>query len=94
MPAKRILAICVSLTLLAVLVGCARFNEPPTALVTATPTTCPSPLVVALDASGSSDPDGSVIVGNGDFGDGEYGAGNSVTHALMSSLSGLWFASS
>ena len=45
-------------------------GAPPIAVLTASPTSGNAPLQVALDASGSSDPDGRIIAYRFDFGDG------------------------
>ena len=55
-------------------------NEPPIAAFTATPSSGPVPLVVAFDASGSSDPDGGIAGYRWTFGDGATGSGVSASH--------------
>jgi len=79
MTAKRIAAVGIGLTLLAALVGCALFNDPPTAVVTANPTAGPSPLTVAFDASGSTD-SGAIVTYAWSFGDGTTGTGVTTSH--------------
>jgi len=79
MTAKRVLAVGIGLAFLAMLVGCALFNSPPTAMVTATPTAGPSPLTVAFNASGSTD-SGTIVEYGWSFGDGSTGTGVSTSH--------------
>ena len=55
-------------------------NVAPTAQATGTPLTGKEPLEVVLDASGSTDPDGTIVSYEWDFGDGETGTGVSPTH--------------
>jgi hypothetical protein len=55
-------------------------NTPPTASFTATPESGQAPLTVALDASGSSDPDGSITLDAWTFGDGHDGTGKTESH--------------
>jgi PKD repeat protein len=50
-------------------------NQPPTASFTATPLSGQAPLTVSFDASGSSDPDGSIAGYAWTFGDGATGVG-------------------
>lgn len=45
-------------------------NQPPTAVIAATPTSGPAPLTVNFNASGSSDADGSIVSYAWNFGDG------------------------
>jgi len=45
-------------------------NTPPTAVVSATPTSGSAPLTVSFNSAGSSDPDGSISAYNWNFGDG------------------------
>ena len=52
----------------------------PTAAATAMPATGPAPLAVALDASGSSDSDGTIVSYEWDLGDGSTGTGAVVSH--------------
>lgn len=59
-------------------------NTPPTAALSATPTSGDSPLAVTLDASGSTDSDGTIVNYEWDFdGDGlydGYGEGSAIGH--------------
>jgi hypothetical protein len=55
-------------------------NVSPKASFTPTPKSGDAPLTVALDASSSSDSDGTVVGYTWDFGDGESGSGASVSH--------------
>jgi PKD repeat protein len=65
-----------SITLLVLPTGTA--NTPPTAVLTATPTSGIAPLAVTLDASKSSDPDGSIASYAWSFGDGGTSSGTSA----------------
>ena len=60
-------------------------NKPPTASFTATPSSGHVPLHVEFDASGSSDPDGSVAAYHWVFGDGSEGDGAKVSHNYVAS---------
>ena len=55
-------------------------NNPPVADFTATPTSGSTPLIVQVDASGSSDPDGDSIRYLWDFGDGDTAIGLTSNH--------------
>jgi PKD repeat protein len=55
-------------------------NQPPTAVMSATPTTGAAPLTVTFDGSGSTDPDGTVTSWEWSFGDGTFGTGSQTTH--------------
>ena len=61
-----------------ILVGAA--NQPPTAVISAVPTTGGAPLSVAFNGSGSSDPDGTIAAWAWSFGDGGSGSGPVITH--------------
>lgn len=67
-----------SLTLF--LSGCGLTNQSPNASFNADPASGTAPLEVTLNASSSSDPDGSVISYEWDFGDGSTGSGETTTH--------------
>ena len=69
---------------LVLLAGCMASNQAPTASFTATPTSGEAPLTVVFDASGSSDPDGTIVSYTWSFGDGENGAGVSGYHVYNS----------
>ncbi len=55
-------------------------NQPPTAVMSATPSSGTSPLTVTFNGSGSTDPDGSVTSWLWSFGDGYTGTGVVTTH--------------
>ncbi len=54
-------------------------NIPPTAVISANPTSGYLPLTVSLDASGSTDPDGTIVSYSWDFGDGTTTSGISAS---------------
>ncbi len=58
-------------------------NVPPTAAVSANPTTGTTPLAVSFDGRGSSDPDGSIVSYAWDFGDGTVATGERVSHTYQ-----------
>ena len=60
-------------------------SDPPTASFTANPTSGETPLEVTFDASGSSDPDGSIASYSWDFDDGTTGSGVNTSHTFESS---------
>jgi len=55
-------------------------NQPPTAVMTATPSSGTAPLTVSFDGSLSTDPDGTVSSWDWSFGDGSSGTGPAITH--------------
>jgi PKD repeat protein len=55
-------------------------NQPPTAVMSATPSTGTVPLTVTFDGSRSTDPDGTVSSWAWSFGDGSSGTGSVTTH--------------
>jgi PKD repeat protein len=61
-----------------ILVGAA--NQPPTAVISAVPTTGVAPLSVAFDGSRSADSDGTIGAWAWSFGDGTSGSGPMITH--------------
>jgi glucose/arabinose dehydrogenase len=68
-------------------------NQPPTARMTATPTTGNPPLTVAFDGSGSSDPEGRPLTYSWDLnGDGTFGDATGATASWTYSASGSYVA--
>ena len=55
-------------------------NLPPVAVATAVPQSGAAPLTVDFDATGSNDPDGSIVSWAWTFGDGTSGTGSTVEH--------------
>ncbi len=55
-------------------------NAVPIAIVSATPQSGPSPLLVSFDGSGSYDTDGTIVSYSWTFGDGTAGTGSNVQH--------------
>jgi PKD repeat protein len=58
-------------------------NQSPLASFTATPNGGDAPLVVGFDAIGSSDPDGSIVAYDWDYGDDAAGTGESANHEFV-----------
>lgn len=71
-------------TLALLIAGCvvAPTNQTPLAVFTTSPNSGDAPLAVAFDADGSSDPDGTVVAYNWDFGDFTTGSGSAVNHSF------------
>jgi len=65
-------------------------NGAPSASFTVTPSFGVVPLVVQFDASASHDSDGQIVTYHWDFGDGQSGSGESVSHAYT--LVGIFYA--
>jgi parallel beta-helix repeat protein len=59
-------------------------NDPPTAVISANPTSGTEPLNVMFDGGGSSDTDGSIVSYAWNFGDGGNGSGMSASHTYAS----------
>jgi PKD repeat protein/C1A family cysteine protease len=59
-------------------------NLPPVAQATGTPLSGTAPLTVFFSSTGSSDPDGSIVSYDWDFGDGTSATGATVTHTYLS----------
>ena len=55
-------------------------NQPPTAAMSATPTSGPGPLTVTFDGSASSDADGTIVAWSWAFGDGQFSGGARTAH--------------
>jgi PKD repeat protein len=79
-----------SITMLVLPSGAA--NLPPNAVLTATPTSGIAPLTVNFNASGSSDPDGSISNYAWSFGDGGTSSGASATASHTYSAVGTYTA--
>ncbi|MCW8129499.1 MAG: tandem-95 repeat protein [Planctomycetota bacterium] len=60
-------------------------NAKPLAAISAAPTSGVAPLTVSFSASGSSDPDGSIVSYAWDFGDGQTATGVTATHVYAAS---------
>ncbi len=56
-------------------------NQPPAAVMTATPTIGPAPLTVTFDGRGSTDPENGPLSHSWVFGDGQSGAGSTIVHS-------------
>lgn len=81
----KLVMVAVIMTFLAlILVGCCLFNQPPMALIQASPTEGPAPLTVEFDASRSADPNGEIVKYKWDFGDGTSENGMFATHTYNS----------
>jgi PKD repeat protein len=65
-------------------------NQPPTAVISALPTTGAAPLSVAFDGSQSTDIDGTIAAWTWSFGDGTSGSGPTITHVY--STAGFYVA--
>jgi len=59
-------------------------NQPPIASFTANPNSGVVPLEVSFDASGSYDPDGTIVSYQWDFKDGNTGSGKTISHTFSS----------
>ncbi|MEO7245943.1 MAG: PKD domain-containing protein [Rubrivivax sp.] len=59
-------------------------GQPPTAILSATPTSGTVPLTVAFSAAGSADPDGSIVGFTWTFGDGGSASGATASHTYQS----------
>jgi len=70
----------ITLTIQVSMDGGVEGNIKPSANFTASPTSGTAPLAVDFDASGSSDPDGSITSYNWTFGDGSTGTGVTTSH--------------
>jgi len=83
MRLRYVVAIGILLMSLLILAAqCPDSNSRPVAIFSADPTSGPSPLAVDFDASGSYDPDGTVVVYSWDFGDGASETGVTTSHTF------------
>jgi PKD repeat protein len=74
-----------SITLLVLPLGTS--NQPPVAVISASPTSGIAPLAVSFGSTGSSDPDGSIVSYGWNFGDGTNATGASANHTYSSAAS-------
>lgn len=65
-------------------INTATLNKPPVASATATPTSGNSPLAVAFNGAGSTDPDGTIVAYDWNFGDFTTGTGAVISHSYTS----------
>jgi glucose/arabinose dehydrogenase len=66
-------------------------NQPPTAVITATPTNGPLPLAVSFDGTGSSDPEGKPLTYSWDLnGDGTFGDATGPTASYTYTTAGVY----
>src|SRR5262249_44192497 len=72
--------------------GSSSTNQPPVARLTATPSSGTAPLAVKLDASASSDPDGTISSYQFAFGDGGTAGPQSTPTATHTYAAGHWTA--
>ena len=82
---RSILSLILVAGLAALITGCIDQNTRPVASFIADPTSGPSPLAVDFDASGSYDPDGTIVSYSWNFGDGTSGTGITTTHTFTCS---------
>jgi glucose/arabinose dehydrogenase/PKD repeat protein len=69
-------------------------NQPPKAVITASPTNGPAPLTVSFDGSGSSDPEGKPLSYSWDLnGDGTFGDATSPTASYTYTTAGVYHPS-
>jgi len=69
-------------------------NQPPTAVVTASPTNGPAPLTVSFDGTGSSDPEGKPLSYSWDLnGDGTFGDATGPTASYTYATAGVYHPS-
>lgn len=80
---RKITATFLLTGVLALVVGCNLFNNPPAAVFTASPSVGTAPLTVNFNASGSSDADGEIVGYDWDFGDGRAGTSTPASHTYQ-----------
>src|SRR5215467_12326994 len=69
-------------------------NQPPTAVITASPTSGPTPLTVSFDGTGSSDPEGKPLSYSWDLnGDGTFGDATGPTASFTYTTAGVYHPS-
>ena len=87
MTKKNVVLTVFILIMVLLLAGCALFiNRSPLARFTADLLTGFSPLTVHFDASGSSDPDGTILSYKWTFGDGATGSGQTLDHTFTTGV--------